>query len=47
MVVTFVHLIKAKVPIKGTLLFCAVSDEENGGGDGVGWVGGWVMILNP
>jgi hypothetical protein len=34
--VTFVHLVRAKVPIRGTLLFCAVSDEEDGGGDGVG-----------
>eukprot|EP00611_Tribonema_gayanum_P010687 TRINITY_DN2075_c0_g1_i2.p1 TRINITY_DN2075_c0_g1~~TRINITY_DN2075_c0_g1_i2.p1 ORF type:complete len:350 (+),score=98.10 TRINITY_DN2075_c0_g1_i2:186-1235(+) len=32
--VVFARLCKAKMKLKGTLLFCAVSDEESGGGDG-------------
>lgn len=36
--VVFARIAKAKVPLKGTLLFCAVSDEEAGGKDGAGCV---------
>lgn len=36
--VVFARIAKAKVPLKGTLLFCAVSDEEAGGRDGAGCV---------
>lgn len=36
--VVFARIAKARVPLKGTLLFCAVSDEEAGGKDGAGCV---------
>lgn len=36
--VVFARLAKARVPLRGTLLFCAVSDEEAGGRDGAGCV---------
>jgi hypothetical protein len=36
--VVFAHIVKAGVPLKGTLIFCAVPDEEAGGQDGVGCV---------
>lgn len=36
--VVFARVAKARVPLKGTLLFCAVSDEEAGGKDGAGCV---------
>lgn len=36
--VVFARIAQAKVPLKGTLLFCAVSDEEAGGRDGAGCV---------
>lgn len=36
--VVFARLAKAKVPLEGTLVFCAVSDEEAGGKEGVGYL---------
>lgn len=36
--VVFARIVKANLPIRGTLLFCAVSDEEAGGVDGAGFL---------
>ncbi len=36
--VVFARIVQAKVPLAGTLLFVAVSDEEAGGKDGAGFV---------
>eukprot|EP00742_Colponemidia_sp_Colp-10_P005653 GILJ01006043.1.p1 GENE.GILJ01006043.1~~GILJ01006043.1.p1 ORF type:complete len:501 (+),score=75.26 GILJ01006043.1:50-1552(+) len=35
--VAFVSIVRQKIPLQGTLLFCAVSDEEAKGAYGVGW----------
>lgn len=42
--VVFARIAKARVPLQGTLLFCAVSDEEAGGRDGAGCVRGSASI---
>ncbi|CAM9421901.1 unnamed protein product, partial [Sphacelaria rigidula] len=38
MAVTFVHIKESGAKLKGTLLFCAVSDEEQGGEDGAKFI---------
>ena len=42
--VVYARIASAKLPLKGTLVFCAVADEEAGGKDGVGYVRGCVRV---